>query len=64
MAHLAVLQSASRMTMLMMQVNPNEGFQAQLREFERLGADPARWSKPWPELWGGRCTKRSVFVGV
>ena len=50
--------------MLMMQVNPNEGFQAQLREFERLGADPARWSKPWPELWGGRCTKRSVFVGV
>jgi len=24
-------------------VNPNEGFQAQLREFERLGADPTRW---------------------
>ena len=24
-------------------VNPNEGFQAQLREFERLGADPSRW---------------------
>ena len=27
-------------------MNPNEGFQAQLREFERLGADPTRWYAP------------------
>ena len=27
-------------------VNPNESFKAQLREFERLGADATRWCAP------------------
>lgn len=35
-------------------VNPNSGFSAQLREFERLGLDVARWNSwghVWQELW-------------
>jgi hypothetical protein len=31
-------------------VNPNEGFAAQLREFERLGRDPRRW-RAWRHVW-------------
>jgi hypothetical protein len=31
-------------------VNPNAGFVLQLREWERLGKDAAKW-RPWAEVW-------------
>jgi hypothetical protein len=48
--HLTFDQSLTALRDVRPWVNPNEGFEAQLREYERIGLDASKW-KSWGHVW-------------